>query len=113
MLAEFSLRCEARPDHDEGRGLHAVSRARGLPPRPAGWVGRNAMSEGKNLVGVDIGSSSIKVCQMRETRKGYGLLRIGYVPLPPQSIVDGHVMNSQAVIEGLSRAFSEAKIKQR
>jgi type IV pilus assembly protein PilM len=71
------------------------------------------MSEGKNLIGVDIGSSSIKVCQLKESRKGYGLVRLGYTPLPPQSIVDGHVMNAQAVIEGLGRAFSEAKIKQR
>ncbi len=71
------------------------------------------MSEGKNLIGVDIGSSSIKVCQLKESRKGYGLVRLGYTALPPQSIVDGHVMNAQAVVEGLGRAFSEAKIKQR
>ncbi|MEP7123468.1 MAG: pilus assembly protein PilM, partial [Byssovorax sp.] len=71
------------------------------------------MSEGKNLIGVDIGSSSIKVCQLKESRKGYGLVRLGYTPLPPQSIVDGHVMNAQAVIEGLGRAFDEAKIRQR
>src|SRR5580693_1345254 len=71
------------------------------------------MSEGKNLVGVDIGSSSIKVCQLKEGRKGYGLVRAGYAPLPPQSIVDGHVMNAQAVTEGLERVFSEAKIRQK
>jgi type IV pilus assembly protein PilM len=73
---------------------------------------KGGMAE-KTLVGVDIGSSSIKVAQIRESRKGFGLLRLGYTPLPPQSIVDGHVMNSQAVIDGLSRVFSEAKIKQR
>jgi type IV pilus assembly protein PilM len=71
------------------------------------------MAEGKNLVGVDIGTSSIKVCQLKESRKGYGLVRLGYVPLPAQTIVDGHVMNSQAVVEGLNRVFSEAKIKQK
>ena len=71
------------------------------------------MSEGKNLVGVDIGSSSIKVCQLKEGKKGYGLIRAGYAPLPPQSIVDGHVMNSQAVVEGLGKVFAEAKIKQK
>lgn len=71
------------------------------------------MSEGKNLIGVDIGSSAIKVCQLKESRKGYGLIRLGFTPLPPQSIVDGHVMNSQAVIEGLGRVFAEARIKQR
>ena len=36
------------------------------------------MAEGKNLIGVDIGSSSIKVCQLKESRKGYGLLRLGF-----------------------------------
>ena len=40
------------------------------------------MSEGNNLIGVDIGSSAIKVCQLRESRKGYSLTRLGYAPLP-------------------------------
>src|SRR6185503_13867750 len=71
------------------------------------------MSEGSNLVGVDIGSSSIKVCQLKESRKGYGLVRLGYTPLPAQSIVDGHVMNSQAIVDALGRAFAAAKIRQR
>ena len=71
------------------------------------------MSEGRNLVGVDIGSSSVKVCQLKEGRKGYGLYRAGFAQLPPQSIVDGHVMNSQAVVDALGKAFSDAKIRQR
>lgn len=71
------------------------------------------MSEGKNLVGVDIGSSAIKIAQIKESRKGYGLVRLGYAPLAPQVIVDGHIMNAQAIVEALGRAFSEAKIRQR
>jgi type IV pilus assembly protein PilM len=71
------------------------------------------MAEGKHLVGVDIGTSSIKVCQLKESRKGYGLIRLGYASLPLQTIVDGHVMNSQAVVEALNRVFVEAKIRQR
>lgn len=71
------------------------------------------MGEGKNLVGVDIGSAAIKVCQVKETRRGFGLVRLGYVPLAPQVIVDGQVMDSGAVVEALTRAFSEAKIRQK
>src|SRR5438552_3467030 len=71
------------------------------------------MAEGKNLVGVDIGSSAIKVCQLRVTRRGFGLVRVGYAPLPAQTIVDGHVMNAPAVIKGLTQAFAEGHIKQR
>jgi type IV pilus assembly protein PilM len=71
------------------------------------------MAEGSNLVGVDIGSSSIKVCQLRDSRKGLELVRLGFAPLPAQTIVDGHVMNSSAVVETLTRLFQEKKIKQR
>jgi type IV pilus assembly protein PilM len=70
------------------------------------------MSEGKNLIGVDIGSSSIKVCEIKEGRGGKrSLVRFGYHPLPTQSIVDGHIMNSGAVIEGLDKLFHKQRRK--
>src|SRR5215831_8057588 len=71
------------------------------------------MAEGKNLVGVDIGASSIKVVQLRETRKKLQVARWGWAPLPPQTIIDGHVMNSGAVTEALNRVFHDGKITQR
>jgi type IV pilus assembly protein PilM len=71
------------------------------------------MGEGKNLVGVDIGSASIKVCLVKESRRGLGLVRLGYVPLNPQVIVDGQIMDSSAVIDALGRAFQDAKIRQK
>lgn len=69
--------------------------------------------EGKNLVGVDIGSSAIKVIQIRESGKGRQLLKYGVEPLPPQSIVDGHVMNAGAVVEGLVKVFRDLRITQK
>ena len=71
------------------------------------------MGEGKNLVGVDIGSASVKVCQVKETRRGLSLVRFGYVPLAPQVITDGQVMDAGAVTAALQQAFSQARIKQR
>jgi type IV pilus assembly protein PilM len=71
------------------------------------------MAEGKPLVGVDIGATSIKVCQLKETRRGYSLVRAGYHPLEPQTIVDRHVMNPQVVIEALQRTFHDFKIRQK
>jgi type IV pilus assembly protein PilM len=68
------------------------------------------MSEGKNLVGVDIGSSSIKVCELAEKHKGEReLVRFGFHPLPPQTIVDGHIMNAGAITEGLERLFHKVR----
>jgi type IV pilus assembly protein PilM len=71
------------------------------------------MAEGKNLVGVDIGASSIKVVQLRESRKKLQVHRWGFAPLPPQTIIDGHVMNSGAVTEALNRVFQDNRIQQR
>lgn len=71
------------------------------------------MAEGKNLVGVDIGASSIKVVQLKESRKKLGVVRYGHAELPPQTIIDGHVMNSGAVTEALLKIFADNKIQQR
>jgi type IV pilus assembly protein PilM len=71
------------------------------------------MREGKNLIGVDIGSSSIKVCQLRETRKSYTLVNFGYAPLPPQAIVDGQVMDGNMVADTLQQIWRAARISQK
>ncbi|MEM9068771.1 MAG: type IV pilus assembly protein PilM [Myxococcota bacterium] len=66
-------------------------------------------SEGKNLVGVDIGSTSIKVCEIKESRGSRKLVRFGFHPLPAETIVDGHIINSGAVVEGLDKLFHKSK----
>jgi type IV pilus assembly protein PilM len=84
---------------------------------PVGCLARDLreanVGEGKNLVGIDIGTSSIKVCQLKETRKSCSLVRFGYTDLAPQTIVDGQVMDAGAVVEGLMRVFRDARIKQK
>jgi type IV pilus assembly protein PilM len=69
--------------------------------------------EGKHLVGVDIGTSTVKVLQVRSSGKGIHLLKYGVEPLPPQSIVDGHVMNSGAVVDALRKIFRDLRIGQK
>jgi type IV pilus assembly protein PilM len=72
------------------------------------------MGEGKHLVGVDIGASSVKVVQLKEGRgKRLEVIRQGYAELPPQTIIDNHVMNASNVTEALLRIYSDAKITQK
>ena len=71
------------------------------------------MAEGKNLVGVDIGASAIKVVQLKQAKKGLSVIRYGYAPLPPQTIVDGHVMNAGIITEALLKIFTDQKIQQK
>jgi type IV pilus assembly protein PilM len=67
----------------------------------------------KNCVGLDLGSSTIKAVQVRQLKKGVQLLNFGIEPVPPQSIVDGSVMNSGAVAEAISSLFAKLKIRQK
>lgn len=67
----------------------------------------------KTCVGLDIGSSSVKVVQLKETSKGYQLVNFGIEPLPPQTIVDGAIMNQTAVVDAIKQLRLALKLKGR
>jgi type IV pilus assembly protein PilM len=71
------------------------------------------MARGKNVVGLDIGSSAIKVIQLREAKRGLQLLNFGMAPLPPEAIVDGALMNSSAIVDTILELYARTKIKNR
>lgn len=56
----------------------------------------------KDLIGVDVGSTSVKLVQLRAIKGGYELESIGLAPLPPEAIVDNSLMNTTAVVEAIS-----------
>jgi type IV pilus assembly protein PilM len=66
-----------------------------------------------NCVGLDIGSSSIKVVQLKETRKGLFLENFGIYPLPSGAIVDGAIWNQPAVLESIESLFLRLNIKKK
>ncbi|MBI3580902.1 MAG: type IV pilus assembly protein PilM [Nitrospinae bacterium] len=68
-------------------------------------------SSQKPLVAIDIGGYSVKVAQLRKTRKGYELLGFGMTHLPPDTVVDGEVENPQALTEALRNLLKAEKIK--
>lgn len=72
-----------------------------------------AFGRSRNLVGLDIGDSSVKVVELKDLGRGRGwqLLKLGWEPLSPEAIVDGAIMDSQLVVETIQRLFSRLKIK--
>jgi type IV pilus assembly protein PilM len=52
-------------------------------------------------IGLDIGSSSIKLVQIKASRKAKTLQNFGIEPLPPGAIIDGAIANSGAVAEAI------------
>lgn len=65
----------------------------------------------KDLVGIDIGSSSVKLVQLREVKGGFQLLNLGISPLPPEAIVDNAIMDSTSVVEVIRNLVESQKLK--
>ncbi len=60
----------------------------------------------KGMLGLDIGSSSIKVVEISSGSKGMELLKLGVAPLPPDAIVQGDFLNVSAIVDGIREAVS-------
>jgi type IV pilus assembly protein PilM len=63
--------------------------------------------------GLDIGSSAVKVVQLREAGDGYALSALGVVPLAPDTIADGVIKDPPAVIAAIKQAVDAAGITSR
>ncbi|MFY0570646.1 type IV pilus assembly protein PilM [Archangium lansingense] len=73
------------------------------------------MAKGKLALGLDIGSTSVKMILLKEQRKrgqvSYALQSFGMKPLPPEAIVNGALMNSTAIVQALQELMTELKVK--
>jgi type IV pilus assembly protein PilM len=65
----------------------------------------------KDVVGVDIGSSSIKLVEFREGKSGFRLQNLAISPLPPEAIVDGALMDSVTIINAIRDLIATSKTK--
>jgi type IV pilus assembly protein PilM len=65
----------------------------------------------RQLVGLDIGSSGIKLVQLKENRGRYVLQKFGFKPLEPEVIVDGTVMDEGRVVSAIKELFDELNVK--
>ena len=65
----------------------------------------------KNLVGLDIGSSSVKAVELQGKRGNLQLVNLGYENLQPDSIVDGQIMELNDVSNVIQNIFREHQIK--
>jgi type IV pilus assembly protein PilM len=67
----------------------------------------------KSLVGLDIGSSAVKAVELKPAGRGYRVAAYGSEPLPPDSIVDGAIIDGAAVADAVRRLFDARGIRTR
>jgi type IV pilus assembly protein PilM len=65
----------------------------------------------KNLVGLDIGSSSVKAVELSKKGSALQLLNMGFENLQTDTIVDGQIMELNNVSNVISNIFTEHQIK--
>ena len=68
-------------------------------------------SKNKPLVGLDIGSSSVKAVQLARSKSGYEIVAFGQESLGPYAVVDGAVADPGAVSEAIKTAFTAGGFK--
>ena len=68
----------------------------------------------KNLVGLDIGSSAVKLVELKDAKGGgYRLVKTGIEPLSPEAIVDGAIMDASLVVDTVNRVISSLSVVDR
>ena len=68
-------------------------------------------SQKKDIVGVDVGSSAVKLVHLRELKGGYQLLNVGILPLPAEAIVDNTLMDSSSIVETVKSLLTSLQVK--
>jgi type IV pilus assembly protein PilM len=63
------------------------------------------------MVGLDIGSSSVKVVEVSSHSKGFEVQHLGMARLPNEAIVQGAFLNSGAIVDAVREAISTAGIR--
>ena len=62
-------------------------------------------------IALDIGSTFIKLVQLKGSGKNYSLVKFGMIPLPAEVIVEGAVMDANRVSEAIKELLVAQKIK--
>jgi len=69
------------------------------------------MAKGKLLIGLDIGASGIKFCQIKEGKRNYQLVNFGLALFPPETIVDGAVFDANTIVETIRELFDAHRVR--
>jgi type IV pilus assembly protein PilM len=63
------------------------------------------------LVGLDIGSSSVKAVELKKKGSAYELVNLGMENLGQDTVVDGAIMDALSVSQAIEKIFTDNKIK--
>ncbi len=68
-------------------------------------------SKTKDIIGIDIGSSSVKLVQIKKSGGVFLLQNVGILPLPAEAIVDNSLMDTTSIVETIKTLIKSLGIK--
>src|SRR5204862_6858748 len=69
------------------------------------------LGKSKAIVGLDMGSSTVKAVELKPVGKGFKVTAFAIEPVPPDSIVDGAIIDGTAVADAIRRVFENKAFK--
>ena len=69
------------------------------------------LGKSKNLIGLDIGSSAVKMVELRRKGSSYELVNLGIEPLGQDTVVDGAIMDALSVSSAIDKIFNDNRIR--
>jgi type IV pilus assembly protein PilM len=69
------------------------------------------VSKKNQLVGIDIGSHSIKVAELEDSKQGMELKNFGMIEIPTEAIVEGSIKEMEIVSSALKNLLKNLRIK--
>ncbi len=64
------------------------------------------------IIGLDVGSRTLKVAELADTKQGHSLKKFGMLDIEPGLIEDGSIKNPDAVADAIRKLFKMYKIKE-
>jgi type IV pilus assembly protein PilM len=69
------------------------------------------LGKARSVVGLDIGSSAVKAVELKPVGKGFKVVAFASEPIPPDSIVDGAIIDGAGVADAIRRLFENKAFK--
>ena len=66
-----------------------------------------------HLIGLDIGSSMIKVAEFKKKGKEYALKKFGFTETPPEAIVEGNIKDADGIAHVIKNLLKKHKIREK
>jgi type IV pilus assembly protein PilM len=73
--------------------------------------GMLSFGSGETCVGLSIGSSAIKLVELKKVGKSWKLLHFGVVQLPEDAVVNREIVNQIAVVDSIKTLTNQLKLK--